>query len=123
MSVRPTSGLRLALGLAAMAPLFGQTRAAGEMFDFETLRYRAKLIAAKPYVAPASRVPEWLLKLDYDQHRLLRFEDSRAWWRGEGRSFQLQFFHPGFIFNQTVQLNELRGKQAESITFDPRLFR
>lgn len=123
MNPRPGLAALLALGLFPLALLGPAARAAGEMFDFETLRYRAKLLAAKPYVPPASRVPEWLLKLDYDQHRLVRFEDSRAWWRGEGRSFQLQFFHPGFIHNQTVQLHEVRGKQAELIPFDARLFR
>lgn len=112
----------LSLGVGAALALASAGRAAEEMFDFETLRFRAKLIAAKPYVAPASRVPDWLLKLDYDQHRFIRFEDSRAWWRGEGRSFQVQFFHPGFIFNKTIQLSEVQGKKAEPIAFDPHFF-
>ncbi len=108
--------------LFALAPIV-RARAADEMFDFETLRYRAKLLAAKPYAVPKPRVPEWLLKLSYDQHRFINFEDARAVWRGEKRNFQLEFFHPGFLFNRTVQLSELVEKRVEPIAFDPHLFR
>ena len=70
------------------------TRVVAANFDFETLRYRAKLLAAQPYVPPANRVPEWLLRLSYDEHRLIRFDPDRSWWRRENLPFQLQFFHP-----------------------------
>ena len=91
-------------------------------FDFEVLRYRAKLLAAKPYAARPSKVPEKLRKLSYDQHRDIRFNPAQSWGRREGLPFQLQFFHPGFIFNQTVQISELKGGQESPVAFSPRLF-
>jgi len=110
------------LAILALLALAVVARASDEMFDFETLRYRAKMLAAKPYEAPPPRVPEWLLKLTYDQHRLIQFDASRSWWRRDGLPFQLQFFHPGFLLNKTVQLHEVSNKRAELIPFDPEFF-
>src|SRR4051812_46042984 len=97
-------------------------RAAEEMFDFETLRYRAKLLAAKAYEPRASHVPQALSKLTYDQLRRIRFDPEHSWWRRERLPFQLQFFHPGFIYNQAVQISEVNGKHVRSIAFDRALF-
>ena len=52
-------------------------------------------------------MPPWLLKLNYDQYRDIRFVPGRSWWLREGLPFQLQFFHPGFIFNRTVPIAEV----------------
>lgn len=111
--------LLLCLGLFAFAL---SARAASELFDYEVLRYRAKMLAAQPYVPRPPRVPESLRKLTYDEHRRIRFDANRSWWRREGLPFQLQFFHPGFIMNRTVQISEVRDRQAEPINFDPQLF-
>ncbi|HVS50927.1 MAG TPA: glucan biosynthesis protein [Opitutaceae bacterium] len=112
---RLTSQARVALlGLVLLANF---ARASDEMFDFETLRYRAKMLAAKPYVPPPNQVPEWMRKLNYDQHRIIEFVADRSLWRREALPFEAQFFHPGYIFDKTVSLFELRGKRAEPIPF------
>lgn len=111
------------IGLAVLAgATAGSLAAADDNFDFETLRYRAKVLSASPYVAPPSRVPEWLLKLSYDEHRLIRFDPAHSWWRREQLPFQLQFFHPGFLQNRTVQISELERGRPELVRFDPKLF-
>ena len=115
---RRTPGLLL-LGLAIGATA---ALAADKHFDFETLRMQAKTLAASPYVEPATRVPDWLLKLSYDEHRRIRFDPNRSWWHQEGLPFQLQFFHPGFLLNRTVQISEIDGGKAEPIKFDPKFF-
>ena len=53
------------------------------MFDFETLRYNAKMLASKPFVQRPVDVPEALLKLSYDQYRDIRFKSEEAVWRRE----------------------------------------
>ncbi|MFA5262479.1 MAG: glucan biosynthesis protein, partial [Opitutaceae bacterium] len=97
---------------------------ADDIFDFEILRYKARMLASKPYEQRAVRVPEWLLmpQFSYDQHREIRFKPSQAWWLRANLPFQLQFFHPGFVYNKTVQLSELRGNHARPIKFDVDLF-
>jgi periplasmic glucans biosynthesis protein len=112
--------LRFLLCVAAVGVL-GTLRGAGDSFDFEILRYRAKMLAETPY-APPEPVPEWLLKLNYDQHRLIRFRAERSLWRRDGLPFQAQFFHAGFIFNQSVRINEVRRRRAVPIEFDRDLF-
>lgn len=91
-------------------------------FDFEVLQYKAKTLAAKPYAERPNRVPESLRKLNYDEYRDIRFNPNSAWWRRERLPFQLQFFHPGFIYNRTVQLSEVSGGSVEPIRYDKDLF-
>lgn len=111
----------LLLGLIT-AGLAGITRADDIAFDFEVLQYRAKSLAAKPYAERASRVPESLRKLNYDQYRDLRFNPDSAWWRRDRLPFQLQFFHPGFIYNRTVQISEINNGRVQRIDYNPSLF-
>jgi glucans biosynthesis protein len=67
-------------------------------------------------------VPEWLLKLNFDQYREIRFVPVRSWWNRDKVPFRLQFFHPGFIFDRTVQINEVDGGNVSPIPFQRRLF-
>src|SRR5688572_13436144 len=90
---------------------------AGEKFDFDGLRARAKALAAKPHVAPVRDAPEWLQKLTYDEHRIIQFDQTRTLWRDENLPFQVQFFHPGWYFNQSVRINQVRDGRAEPVRF------
>jgi len=96
--------------------------AADRTFDFEVLQFRAKAIAAQPYTAPPSHVPDWLLNLDYDQLRDIRFDEARAIWRAEKLPYQLQFFHLGRGFKNPIQIHELIQKEEKLIEFSPKLF-
>ncbi|HXQ80416.1 MAG TPA: glucan biosynthesis protein G [Opitutaceae bacterium] len=111
--------LLVAAGLGAACTRGG---AAEEVFDFEVLRYEAKVLAAKPYAPRPSPVPEALLKLTYDQFRDIRFRPAESLWRRDRLPFELQFFHPGFNFDQTVQINVVRGKSVDTVPFSPALF-
>jgi glucans biosynthesis protein len=108
--------------LAALLALVAGAHLRAEVFDFEVLRFKAKMLASKPYEPASGRVPEFLLKLTYDQYRDIRFIASEARWRREQLPFQLQFFHPGFIFNHPVEINEVNGGAAVPIRFSSKLF-
>lgn len=110
--------------LLSVGSLASVVRAADDIFDFEVLRYKAKMLAAKPYEERVTKVPEWLLSpnLTYDQHREIRFKTSQSWWLREQLPFQLQFFHPGFIYNKTVQIAEVRNNHVDPIPFSRDLF-
>ena len=108
------------LGMSALAPIIG--RAADMPFDFEVLQFRAKSLAAKPYEQRPSRVPKRLSELTYDQYRFIRYDQSRSWWKRERLPFQLQFFHPGFIYSKTVQVSEVDKGQVSPIPFSSKLF-
>jgi periplasmic glucans biosynthesis protein len=108
------------LGLSVAAS--GLSQAADVPFDFEVLQFRAKALAAKPYEPRASRVPKRLAELTYDQYRFIRFNGDKAWWRREKLPFQLQFFHPGFIYTKTVQVNEVNQGKVQPIEFSSDFF-
>jgi glucans biosynthesis protein len=97
-------------------------QAADVPFDFEVLQFQAKTLAAKPYEPRASRVPKRLTDLTYDQYRYIRFNPEHAWWRRESLPFQLQFFHPGFIYSKTVQMFEVEKGRVTPIPFSSDLF-
>lgn len=110
-------------GLVGVSVVAVSFCAAGEPFDYEVLRERARALASKPHVAPAKdAVPEWLRKLDYDEHRIIEFNAARSLWREEGLPFQVQFFHPGYIFHEPVQISEVQGGSAGPIAFRRELF-
>jgi len=91
-------------------------------FDYPELQYRARQLAGRPFEPQVIRVTPELLAFNYDQHRDIRFREDRSKWRDEKLPFQLQFFHPGWLFRETVQLNALAGKKETPIRFDRRLF-
>lgn len=109
----------LTLALCALPGL----RAAEPAIDFEALQFRAKLIAAQPFKEKPSRVPASLREFNYDDYRMIQFDPALAWWSNERRPFELQFFHPGGLYNRTVELNELVGAESKRIEYSPRMFR
>ena len=87
------------------------------------LRERARTLAAKPYVPPdRNAVPEWLHKLTYDDHRIIEFNAEHSLWRRERLPFEVQFFHPGYIFHEPVQIAEVRNGREHPVAFGRELF-
>jgi glucans biosynthesis protein len=62
------------------------------------------------------------LDLNYDQLRDIRFRTDKSLWRQEGLPFQVQFFHPGFIFNKTVTVNAIDDRKVSLVPFSKDLF-
>ncbi len=114
-----TRALPLLIGLIC---LICAPRAPAAEFNFDLLQQRARETAARPYAPPVSRVPAWLAGYNYIQHQNIKFDHDHAWWKKEGLPFQLQFFHPGWLFKEAVQIHEVSGGQEKLIGFDPALF-
>ncbi len=122
---RPCARLLVAFAALACLAAAPASRATNEFgFDFQELQYRAKNLAARPYEAQTKRVPDWLLppKINYDQHRDIRFRTDRSLWREDELPFQVQFFHPGWLFHETVQIHEIDGKREIAFPFSRRFF-
>ena len=98
-----------------------ETAATGEPFGLENVVEKARELAGKPF-QPPPKVPEFLRKIDYDQWRDIRFRPEKALWRTENLPFQVQFFHPGFLYDQTVIINVVAGGKVERLNFSPDLF-
>jgi periplasmic glucans biosynthesis protein len=101
----------LALVCTAVMP------AAEETFDFDVLRARAKALAAQAYAPLKGEMPEWIRKMSYDELRSIEFDGRHSLGFREKLPFQVQFLHPGFLFDKTVRVYELRGNKAEPVPF------
>ncbi len=97
-------------------------RSAGA-FGLEDVAQRAKQLAASTYSDPRGGVPRWLLDLNYDQYRDIRFRPERALWRDRNLPFSVQFFHPGFFYDRAVNIHVVsRSGAASPVTFSPDQF-
>jgi glucans biosynthesis protein len=108
--------LALALLLATAAP------PACTAFDFATVVHRAERLAAHRWKEPSNNVPDWLLKLSYDQFRDIRFRPEQAIWRDRKLAFEVQLFHPGLYYNRTVAISLVEKDKVTPLAFSPTLF-
>lgn len=96
-------------------------QAAEKNFSFANVEQAAKNLAAAPFQAPQS-VSEALRNLDYDTWRKIRFKPDSAFWGKKKSPFELQFFHPGFLYDRTVKLNIIDAGKVESLVVTKELF-
>ena len=85
-------------------------------FSFEWLDGRMSDAAQAEYVAPVD-APEVIADLDYDDYRQIQFDPKRARWNVEGVLFRLHAFHPGWLYKQTVAINEVVDGIQTPMTF------
>ncbi len=87
-----------------------------------TLEYIAKKAedrARKPFHSPKADLPESLKQdqLDYDKYRDIRFRHDRALWNHEKLPFNVEFFHPGYLYQEPVHINEFTLTHVQPIRF------
>lgn len=87
-----------------------------EEINFQSIESRAKDLVNKPHVAPNKEgLPQWLRNLTYDQYRDIRFNPDQALWAGDKLPFRTMLFHPGYIYNEPVRLNEFTATHTQRI--------
>lgn len=77
--------------------------------------------AARPYEPPGKDVPKFFREINYDTYRRITFRPDTTLWRDAGLRFQLQFFHPGYLY-AGVRLNEFTDTHAQPIPFAQSFF-
>lgn len=82
----------------------------------------ARDLAQAPDRAEAQAVPRYFRELSYDHYRRITFNEDRTLWRDLGTPFQIQFFHPGYLFNRRVQLHEFTSTHTQPIAFSTAFF-
>jgi periplasmic glucans biosynthesis protein len=92
-----------------------------------TLEYVAKLAeerAHKPFRSPRADLPDFLKQdqLDYDKYREIRFRRDNALWSADHLPFRIEFFHPGYLYQEPVQVSEFTLTHSQSIRFAPEFF-
>ncbi|MBL8574071.1 MAG: glucan biosynthesis protein [Hyphomicrobiaceae bacterium] len=87
-------------------------------FSRTQLLLDARKLAQTGFVEPRLKMPEPYAEMSYDQYRSIRPKGDRALWRGEGRGFQFEFLHTGFLFKQPVQMFVIEDGKARPLGFD-----
>lgn len=95
---------------------------ANNQFDFADVVEQARLLNEQPYREETVTLPADLNDMDYDTFRTLRYVREKGPWFGKNIPFEIQFFHPGSLFKQQVQINEIFDKKATEIAYDPEAF-
>lgn len=86
----------------AIAPAAATEIAQPALFD--AIASRAKLLARREYKPLEANIPEALANMNYDQYRAIRFRPESSLWHNESL-FELQLFHPGFLYREPVTLH------------------
>ena len=90
---------------------------------FDQVVRQAKTAAATPYQPNEMRLPDVLQKLNYDTYRNITFRRDRALWHGTKSPFEVQFFHPGYLFRHSVAMHEVKGGGITPVPFAHKYFR
>ena len=91
-------------------------------FGFEDVVARARKLSTQPYEAPQNNLPGPLREIDYDAYRDIRFKPEKALWRGAKLPFELQFFHPGRQYQQSVTVNLISADGVRRLSYNPDSF-
>ncbi|HWC59717.1 MAG TPA: glucan biosynthesis protein, partial [Verrucomicrobiae bacterium] len=94
--------------IAAALPV---SRVAAYEYADVTLDYvaaKALQRAQKPFHSPKADLPDFLRadKLDYDKYREIEFRHEDALWANEPLPFRIEFFHPGYLYQEPIHVNE-----------------
>jgi glucans biosynthesis protein len=120
MRLLPPLTVLLLLVLFSPPPLC----AAAVEINLEYVAKRAEERARKPFRSPKADLPEVLRQdhLDYDKYREIRFRRDRALWASERLPFLVEFFHPGYLYQEPVRINEFTLTHAQPIRFVQEFF-
>jgi len=91
-------------------------------FDRNTVAELARNLAKKPYQQPNLTLPAALQNLNYDQYRDIRFNPNASIWKDETLPFQMQLFHRGFYFKETVEIAIVENGASQHLRYSPDMF-
>ena len=74
---------------------------------------------ASRFHSPRADLPKVLRQdnLDYDKYREIEFRHDRALWAADGLPFRVEFFHPGYLYQEPVHVNEFTATHVQPIRF------
>ncbi len=88
----------------------------GWCFGYADVVEQARKLSEKGF-SPPPRIPKFLRELRYDQLRDIRFRPEKSLWRAPGSHFDLQFFHPGGVYDYAVKINVHDSEGVHPVPF------
>ena len=89
---------------------------------FERLTEEARTSAGRAYGVTRAKLPDYLEKLGYDGYRGISFRQEQALWHDANGGFEVQFFHPGYLFREPVEIRVVEDGRERMIRFTPAMF-
>jgi glucans biosynthesis protein len=121
MATRKWNALGVAVAIVAAAGgAYAQERPSSP-FSRAILVARAEELAKQDYVEPP-KVQDPNSKLSYDQYRAIHFQKGASIWAHQNRTFTLDLFHPGYIYDAPVNINLVIGGMGRRVLFKSDLF-
>ena len=88
---------------------------------FNAIEARAKSLAQDDFKPIEANIPDELANMNYDQYRSIHFRPEASLWRGESL-FEIQLFHPGFLYREPVVLHMASSVGDPSLKFKQDFF-
>jgi glucans biosynthesis protein len=109
-------GRLILFGLVAAIPCQAYEKA---QVTLEYVAKKAEQRARKPFHSPRVDLPEVLRadKLDYDKYREIEFRHDQALWTTDKLPFRVEFFHPGYLYQEPIHVNEFTLTHVQPIRF------
>jgi len=87
--------------------------------NLDYVAQRALERAHQPFHSPRADLPKVLRQdsLDYDKYREIRFRRDQALWTADDLPFRVEFFHPGYLYQEPVHINEFTATHVQPIRF------
>lgn len=93
-----------------------------QFVDFTEIARQAEALAAAPYKAPVSQLPDSLESLKFAGYQNVRQREDHFLWRDVPGDWLLGFYHQGMHFKTPVRINEIGPDGTREIGFDPAHF-
>src|SRR4029077_5925568 len=91
--------------VAVGLPVIGKAAESAQV-NLDYVAERALQRAEKPFHSPRADLPTVLRDLDYDKYREIEFRHNMAFWGSDDLPFRVEFFHPGYIYQEPIHVNE-----------------
>jgi glucans biosynthesis protein len=87
--------------------------------NLDYVAQRALDRARAPFRSPRADLPKVLRQdnLNYDKYREIRFRHEKSLWLADALPFQIEFFHPGYLYQEPVRVNEFTSTHVQPIRF------
>ena len=107
----------LLLAAALPAKVLARLESAEVTLDY--IAEKAEARARKPFHSPRADLPDFLRadKLDYDKYREIEFRHDKALWSPDDLPFRVEFFHPGYLYEEPIHVYEFTLTHVQPVRF------